>query len=315
MGTISTPLLLEALKASLSAQTEVKKTSLMWFLGQSAQSHSLIRGADAAERSFLSEYFDIFDFEDERIQGKALEALDDNILILEGFYSADPNDPSFQVLKNLSARCKVVILLGNEACYHQTPEGYLELEREILYPIGRPFLKIPGEPAQFFHLLGVLNHLILYGLPELDEFRRPSMFFSNVICESCRYRKDFEAGNFLDYPGQRPGCLYQQGCKGPYTKNSCSVQGFNQKSGWCVEAGSPCTGCSEPSYPNHFGMGMYGQMSGEQAEINAFWLRHSKTLAVGAIAAAGTGIALHALSRKGAQTPTLSTPSNKKSND
>jgi len=43
-------------------------------------------------------------------------------------------------------------------------------------------------------------------------------------------------------------CLYKVGCKGPVTYANCPIVRFNNDANWCVGAGSPCIGCTEPNY-------------------------------------------------------------------
>ena len=45
------------------------------------------------------------------------------------------------------------------------------------------------------------------------------------------------------------GCLYELGCKGPYTSADCPERQFNNGANWCIKNGSPCHGCVEPEFP------------------------------------------------------------------
>ena len=47
-----------------------------------------------------------------------------------------------------------------------------------------------------------------------------------------------------------PGCLYELGCKGPWTHADCPERQFNTGTSWCVKGGAPCQGCSEPFFPD-----------------------------------------------------------------
>ena len=69
-------------------------------------------------------------------------------------------------------------------------------------------------------------------------------------------------------PGD-PGCLQLLGCKGPGTKSSCTLHGWNGqqpennpawdngvgaltgiRGGNCIMGGHPCMGCTEQGYPD-----------------------------------------------------------------
>lgn len=294
IGALSIPFLLEGLKSSLFAQTNVKP--LIWLTGQSSTSSSMHRFIVPEMKKFLGNHFS---------SHVASSQIDENadinghILIVEGEFSAEPEHPHYQILKELSAKARAVILVGNEASFSsQHPEGYLNIEREFLYPGELPFIRIPGEPAQYNHILTVLNHLILYGLPELDEFRRPAMFFDHILCDSCEYRKDLDLGNFSNYFGDQAGCLFKLGCKGKVTKNSCSRLKINDTSTWCVGAGHPCVGCSNPDYPEAQGLGLFGQIQGDSGQSNSSLITGLQTVGIGAAALTTAGIVTHAASVK-----------------
>ncbi|MDX2469881.1 MAG: hypothetical protein QNL04_04810 [SAR324 cluster bacterium] len=294
IGALSIPFLLEGLKSSLLAQTTAKP--LIWLTGQSSSASSMHRFIVPELKQFLGSHFtnhiatSQID-EDANING--------HILIVEGEFSAEPEHPHYQILKELSAKARAVILIGNEASYSsQHPEGYLNIEREFLYPGELPFIRIPGEPAQYTHLLTVLNHLILYGLPELDEFRRPAIFFDQALCDSCEFRKDLDLGHFSEIFGDQAGCLFKLGCKGQVTKNSCSRLKINGSSTWCVSVGHPCVGCSNPDYPEAQGLGLFGQVQGGAGQANSSLITGIQTLGIGAAALTTLGIITHAASVK-----------------
>lgn len=118
--------------------------------------------------------------------------------------------------------------------------------------IDTPVINVPGCPANPDWLLGTVAHFIMHGgfkPEELDEVGRPVMFFGTLIHENCPRRPDFVAGKFARKLGD-PGCLYELGCKGPTSYADCATRGFNSKTNWCIQAGSPCHGCTEPEFPD-----------------------------------------------------------------
>jgi NiFe hydrogenase small subunit HydA len=251
--------------------------------------------------SFLSKYFSVIALDDlyeETFDVESLDKRTPHILILDGYFSKDQDDLISNLLKDLVVVSRAVILLGNEAAYSSTAqEGFMDLESELLNMVEKPYIRIPGAPASALHLLGTLNHLI-YDLPDLDEYRRPLMFFSKRICDQCEFRGDFEEGRFVKYYGQKEGCLYLLGCKGPVTRNSCPKDRWNGSANWCVAAGSPCTGCTEPGFPAHSGLGLFGQLASDKAAINSFLVRNSGTIVQGTVAVTLAGIASHTISKK-----------------
>ncbi len=301
-GSIGLPILMNGLARNLMAQEATSRRPIIWLKGQTS-------GVDSAGiwnlpdfPDFLDQFFKVVP---QSKMDKDISPLDESdvesshILILEGLFTNDPNDALNALIKDLIVVSRVVILLGNDASYgKQSPDGFMDPEGDLLHHVETPFLKLPGTPAHARHLLGVLNHMVLYGLPELDIFRRPALFFSTLICERCEYRSNFEAGQFVRFFGEKEGCLYLLGCKGPVTRNSCPIEKWNGTTNWCVRAGSPCSGCSEPDYPAHHGLGMYGRLSGGEAAVNSFFVRHLETIAKGTAALAAAGIATHVISKK-----------------
>ncbi len=303
VGSLSAPILLENLTLELRADEKQEKQSIIWLQGQSSGIHRSGIFSLPGFNEFIDKHFDVISVDVPEIESVAIDFSDESrkhLLILDGYFSNDPDDPINNLLKDLIVISRAVILLGNEAAYSSNkPDGFLNLESELLHLVETLYIKLPGHPVPARHLLGVLNHLIFYeSLPEFDEYKRPSMFYSKKICDRCEYRGDFENGHFVRHYGHREGCLYLLGCKGPITKNSCPVEKWNGTSSWCVGVGSPCTGCSEPDFPNHHGLGIYGQLSSNTAAINSFFVRNAAFIAQGALAITATGIVLHAISRK-----------------
>ncbi len=290
-GAIALPFLLETFQQSLFAQGAEKP--ILWLQEQHSGLHSAGRFFQQQLGHFLEEHFLFYN------PYSSLRAIKAGfILILEGAFAVD-RDESFAPLKNLFSKARVVILLGNEASYSaKNMEGYLNVEQEFLYPLEVPFIRIPGEPAQSFHLLGVLNHLLLYGFPQLDEYRRPSMFFKQILCDHCDKRKDLENGHFASFLGDPSGCLFTLGCKGLITKNTCASHKWDLGEDWCLSVGHPCTGCSNPEYPDNSGLGLFGQIQGDRLQANANWVQTLETLGAGALGVTTLGVITHAISRQ-----------------
>lgn len=301
-GGITLTALMSGLSRNLMAQQPDNHRPIIWLKGESAGTDRSGFWNIPGFPDFLDQFFKPITQTELRSEFSLADYSDtepSHILILEGYFSDNSDDPLNALLKDLIVVSRVAILLGNISSYsNHAPDGYLDLEKNLLYHVETPFLKLPGEPVHARHLLGVLNHLVLYGLPELDIYRRPTMFYSTLICERCEYRSDFEAGRFVHHFGEKEGCLYLLGCKGPVTRNSCPIDRWNGTSEWCVSAGSPCTGCSEPEYPLHGGLGMFGQLSDKEASVNSFFVRNLDTIAKGTAVLAAAGIATHAISKR-----------------
>jgi hydrogenase small subunit len=114
--------------------------------------------------------------------------------------------------------------------------------------IETPIINLPTCPVNPEWLVAlVVDYLVLERLPELDDFNRPTQFFSQTIHDNCPRRGHFENGEFVSEFGSAEEamgfCLYQVGCKGPTTWTNCPIVRWNNRVSWCVESGSPCIGC------------------------------------------------------------------------
>ncbi|KYZ74773.1 hydrogenase [Anaerosporomusa subterranea] len=155
-------------------------------------------------------------------------------------------------LKMLAAQAKHVIAVGGCACFggpaaaHPNPGGAKGVWDIIKSP---PVINIPGCPAHPDWITGTLSHLAMYGLPELDAYHRPVVFFGKTIHDLCQRRQQFEDGIFAQFPGD-PGCLLKVGCKGPVTHADCPLRQWNHYVNWPVKAGAGCIGCASPDFPD-----------------------------------------------------------------
>ncbi|MDH4121609.1 MAG: hypothetical protein OEV94_07885 [Deltaproteobacteria bacterium] len=220
------------------------------------------------------------------------------VLVLEGVPSkADLMGERYSALRNELSRAKAVVMLGTEACYggFLTPTEDLNAFQALCKTSSTPVVKLPGIPVPPHHIVGTLAYLEL-GFPRVDAFRRPVMYYSETVCQRCERRGDLEQGRFSESLGE-PGCLYLRGCKGPVTHNTCAVNKWNGGENWCVGAGSPCTGCSDPSYPDFGGLGLYGRLPGDQMGIHSTLSQQVETAGWGMFGLAGMGLALHLLKK------------------
>lgn len=147
-------------------------------------------------------------------------------------------------------------------------------------------INIPGCPAHPDWMSGTFSHLLLYGMPELDSYNRPKLFFGKTIHELCQRRQQFEDGLFAAFPGEE-GCLYNVGCKGPVTHADCPVRQWNHYVNWPVKAGTPCIGCASPNFPDGM-MPFYSHLPAVQTPAVAVNVKKTgaivSALAVGAVA-------------------------------
>lgn len=157
-----------------------------------------------------------------------------------------------QALQEIAPKAKYVICVGDCACFggpsamYPNPGGAKAVSAIIK---DKTIINVPGCPAHPDWMIGTFSHLIMYGMPELDAYNRPKMFFGKTIHELCHRRQLFEDGHFAKFPGD-DGCLYTVGCKGPVTYADCPVRQWNHYQSWPVENSTPCIGCASPNFPD-----------------------------------------------------------------
>lgn len=301
-GALTVPILLEMFAKNLLAQQEITKQPLIWLQGHTSGMQQTGIWSLPNFSHYIATYFHVLSWT--QLNPSAEQPIPEMsstrpIIVLEGLFpQRNELNKNQEFLSELISNARAVILVGNEAAFNLFNQGrFLHLINDLINPLNIPYIILPGSPVSSRHILGTLNHMFLYGLPEVDEHHRPNMFFSELICDRCEYRGDFENGNFVQYFGEKKGCLFQLGCKGKITRNSCPIEKRNETNSWCVSAGMPCTGCSEPGYPYHAGFGLFGQLSLDASSIKSSWIRHIDSIGKGIFAATTVGLALHTISR------------------
>jgi len=192
------------------------------------------------------------------------------VLVMEG--SIQLTDPMFATLgekddqevaisqkaAELADSAMAVVAMGTCAAFggipsaQPNPTGAVGIaELLVREGIATPVINIPGCPPHPDWLVGSLAAVMRYGLDavEVDDIARPTVFYGQLVHETCPRRADFDAGKFAKSFGET-GCLYELGCKGPVTYADCPKRMWNTGTNWCIGAGSPCHGCVEPDFPD-----------------------------------------------------------------
>jgi len=186
-----------------------------------------------------------------------LEGKRDFVLVVEGSVPEDEycevGGKSFRErLSELSRDAVCVIAFGTCSSYGGIPSGSPSPTKSVgVSQIikDKPVINIPGCPPHPEWFLGTVAHIVLFGIPELDEVLRPKLFFERTIHENCPKRAYYDEMKFARSFGE-DGCLYELGCKGPYTHADCPLREWNGGVNWCIANGSPCIGCTEPFFPD-----------------------------------------------------------------
>ena len=118
-------------------------------------------------------------------------------------------------------------------------------------------INISGCPTNPINIVGtLLSYIMFEELPELDKFNRPLWAYEGRVHDNCERRGHYELGEFVEEwgdDGAKKGyCLFEMGCKGPYTNVNCPTMKFNSGTSWPVQAGHGCMGCTEIGFVDKF---------------------------------------------------------------
>jgi len=158
----------------------------------------------------------------------------------------------------LAPRASVVLNIGTCSSFGGLPAsapnpGAYRSAKEVLdkHGIRTPFINVPGCPPHPDWVSSTLVDYMTHGgnasAVPVDALQRPLAVYGKLIHENCQRRSYFDEGKFAEKPGD-PECLHKVGCKGPITYADCPIREWNNHLNWCVKAGGPCQGCTQPEF-------------------------------------------------------------------
>jgi hydrogenase small subunit len=130
-------------------------------------------------------------------------------------------------------------------------------------------LNIPGCPPHPDWMIGTLLHVLLKGMPELDQYNRPVMYFGKTVHENCERLNSYKRGIFAKQWGDGDGCLYNLGCLGMDSGCDIPVRKWNDGANSCTECGAGCMGCTEAAFPDYGKRGIYQHLQANKDDDNA----------------------------------------------
>ena len=169
---------------------------------------------------------------------------------------------------------------GGIAAARPNPTGALGVKDALTYiGVSKPVVNIPGCPIHPDWLVGTLIDVLTGATLSLDSNGRPTKYYGAIVHNNCQYLSSFNSyySSELSHANNRSclschsnsdsdirgakvlgatGCLFALGCKGRQTYCDCSTRKWNSAAksqngiNWCVGAGSPCYGCTQPNFPD-----------------------------------------------------------------
>ena len=177
-------------------------------------------------------------------------------------------------VEKLAKNAKAVVAIGTCATFGGIPAAEIRANGDN--PTGAKsvaqilpkatVLNIPGCPPHPDWMVGALLHFMFKGLPELDEYNRPKIFFDKTVHEQCERLSDYNKGKFAKNWGDE-GCLYLLGCLGIDT--NCDIperKWVNANS--CTGSGAGCIGCTEDVFPDYGKRGLFKHLEASNEEID-----------------------------------------------
>lgn len=153
-----------------------------------------------------------------------------------------------QAVTDLASRAAAVLAIGTCASFGGIPASGPNPTaiKSVAAATGKPTINIAGCPPHPDAMVWAIAQLVADQSIALDRNGRPTALYGGeVIHESCPYQ-DRETATAL---GQEGRCQMPLGCRGPGSHGRCPHQLFNGGRNWCMGAGAPCIGCTEPGFP------------------------------------------------------------------
>jgi hydrogenase small subunit len=192
----------------------------------------------------------------EQNKGKYILIVDGSIPLKDGgVYSTVAGETNLDILKKDAKDALAIVSLGSCAAFgglpkaNPNPTGAVSVDEIVK---DKPIINIPGCPPIPNVISGVLAHVLTFGIPVLDQYKRPVAFYGSSIHDNCYRRPFYDKGLFADTfddeKAQSGWCLYKLGCKGPITHNACAVTKWNSGVSFPIQSGHGCIGCSEKDF-------------------------------------------------------------------
>ncbi|MDD5406349.1 MAG: hydrogenase [Sulfurovaceae bacterium] len=187
-----------------------------------------------------------------------------DILILEGSFKQDGMKKAGQEIlataQKYAKKAKHIITAGSCATFggifrqydKNSISGFCfndDMINENYNLFRKKLISIPGCPAHPRWIGSVLSMILTHRAIPLDDLHRPLEIYGYNAHSGCPRSEYFEWKIDSKNYGYKEGCLfYEYGCQAPYTHANCNKILWNEVSSK-TRAGTPCFGCTEPSFP------------------------------------------------------------------
>jgi len=156
--------------------------------------------------------------------------------------------PFHEAVRTLAEKARSVVCIGTCAAYGGVSAmgANPAAVKSVREAIEKSTINVSGCPPHPNWIVETLVQLLQGRTIPLDSQGRPlSIYGSRRMCDQCPFHGRGEARG----RGARGQCMEALGCWGESISSPCPTTQWNNHVNWCVAAGSPCLGCTEPTFP------------------------------------------------------------------
>lgn len=158
---------------------------------------------------------------------------------------------ALEAVRRLGEAAQYVVAIGTCASFGGASSAAPNLTGSLAVGqvLKRQVINVSGCPVNPDWFVGTLAHLLMYGVPELDELNRPKLFYGFTVHRHCQRRSYFDKKDFAKRLGDIE-CMFSQGCSGPRTGSDCPYRQWINHVSWPVKVNTPCIGCTNRDFPD-----------------------------------------------------------------
>ncbi len=152
-----------------------------------------------------------------------------------------------EAVTDLASRASQILCIGTCAAWGGIPAAPPNPTgiKGVSQIIGRNTINIAGCPPHPDWIVWAIAQLLINKTISVDSHGRPTQLYGRTVHSRCPREDHDDDGGF----GKDGGCLKDVGCRGPHTMGNCPQTKWNNGVNWCIDANSPCIGCTEPTFP------------------------------------------------------------------
>lgn len=156
--------------------------------------------------------------------------------------------PFLEAVRTLSEKAKQIVCIGTCAAYGGVSAmgANPTAVKSVSEAIGKSTINVSGCPPHPDWIVETLVPLLQGQTVSVDARGKPiSLFGGRRMCDTCPFHGRGEARSL----GTRGQCMEALGCWGEVNAAPCPTTQWSNRVNWCMAAGSPCLGCTEPTFP------------------------------------------------------------------